>query len=138
MRTLLQNRFWTVLYYAPASLIVLQRGTERAAYLEELIPAFEDLREALQTFDRSTFSLLVDLRRGPLRNDDAFETAIAPYRRELTRGFRRAAILVRSAVGVLQVNRYKRTGEAGPPVFTGELEALEHLSLRRLLPSLAI
>lgn len=47
--------------------------------------------------------LLVDLRDARGRNDPAFEAAMARYRRPMYQGFSRVVVLVRSAIGKLQV-----------------------------------
>jgi hypothetical protein len=76
--------------------------------------------------DAASCVLLVDVREGPLRNDPAFENASRPIA-ELSRSFRRQAVLVKTATGRLQLNRIGR--ERGNPmsVFEDEAEALAHL-----------
>jgi hypothetical protein len=54
------------------------------------------------------FGLVVDVRRAPLRNDGAFEDAMARLRAGLTRHFRRTAVLLESNTGELQVSRLER------------------------------
>jgi hypothetical protein len=53
--------------------------------------------------------ILLDLRAGPPgRNDPEFEEATLRWRRELGKLFERRAVLVKSAVGKLQVQRLNR------------------------------
>jgi hypothetical protein len=53
-------------------------------------------------------ALLIDARDAPARNDAEFEETFARARRPILAQFGRVAVLVRSAVGKLQVTRYAR------------------------------
>jgi hypothetical protein len=73
----------------------------------------------------------VDMRAGPMRNDPEFERAVGPINRDLFQGYGRVAILVRTAVGRLQVQRVaKANGNSDPHVFTDEDAALAYLRAR--------
>jgi hypothetical protein len=74
--------------------------------------------------------LLVDLRSVMPRNDPGFEVAIANFRRRVLDGRQRVAILVRTAVGALQVKRHMREDGFQVEVFTSEEEALAYLEMR--------
>jgi len=74
--------------------------------------------------------LLVDLRPVKPRNDPSFEVAIANFRRRVLGGRQRVAILVRTAVGALQVKRHIREDGFHVEVFTSEEEALAYLDMR--------
>lgn len=54
------------------------------------------------------FGIVVDMRQAPSRNDPEFEDAMGHLRKALSSQFRRVAVLVTSAMGVLQVNRIGR------------------------------
>lgn len=72
--------------------------------------------------------LLIDLRGGPPgRNDPEFERAGEGWRRQLATEFDRVAILVRTAVGKLHVQRLGREVGREAPVFMSEAEALAFL-----------
>ena len=72
--------------------------------------------------------LLLDLRGGPPGNNDPeFERAGADWRRELASGFERVAILVRTAVGKLHIQRLGREAGRMPAIFMSEAEALAYL-----------
>ena len=75
-----------------------------------------------------TWSLLIDSREGPARNDPAFEELLARVRGPIVSRFARSAVLVQSAVGRLQVARYAREDRASPGVFTDEAAALAYLA----------
>jgi hypothetical protein len=81
----------------------------------------------LDQVGRDRKKLLIDLRDGPRRNDPAFEEAMSRARPRLFRGFRGAAVLVKTAVGALQVKRHLREDGVGAEVFYEEQEALEYL-----------
>jgi hypothetical protein len=93
------------------------------------------VERALQKAGR--IRLLVDLRAVPPRNDPSFEFAIAKFRRKLLGGGQRVAIVVRTAIGALQVKRHMREDGFPVDVFTHEHEAitcLEALPLERTTP----
>jgi hypothetical protein len=71
--------------------------------------------------------ILIDLRAVPLRNDPAFESAVPRLRRRIFTGAARAALLVRTAVGALQVTRHIREDHATAEVFDDEARALAYL-----------
>ena len=69
--------------------------------------------------------VLVDLRGSPPgRNDPEFERASEAWRRALATDFDRVAILVRTAVGKLHIQRLGREIGGAPSVFLDEAEAL--------------
>jgi len=75
-----------------------------------------------------TRRLLVDLRGGPPgRNDPEFERASEEWRRALSTDFERVAILVRTAVGKLHIQRLAREIGREPTIFMDEAEALKFL-----------
>jgi hypothetical protein len=71
--------------------------------------------------------MLVDLRAGPSRNDPEFEQLAKRFRHELFSIFRRSAVLVRMAAGLMQLSRYARSDGLGTGVFTSEAEAIAYL-----------
>jgi hypothetical protein len=86
---------------------------------------FAELGDALQRFAGS--KALLDMRGGPRggRNDAVFEAQVPKATQSLERTFKRVAVLVRTAVGKLQVRRVAgRTNS----VFQDEGEALKYLA----------
>lgn len=81
----------------------------------------------LNALDRASLRVLVDLRDGPMRSDEAFEQIGQRYRRGLTDGFERAALLVRTKAGRLQLSRHQREQQFSVGIFDDEEEALAHL-----------
>ena len=71
--------------------------------------------------------LLLDMRRAPPRNDDAFEAKARPALEQVLKRFTRNATLVRTAVGKLQSMRIASERGAKPHVFDDEQAALAYL-----------
>lgn len=96
---------------------------------EESIGAFEKVRSLPE---RRKMKLLLDLREGPMRNDDDFEQSMSRVRNEMFSGFVAVASIVRTAVGRLQVSRIQGSGGAGMhQIFTDERAALAFLAQHR-------
>ncbi len=93
--------------------VVCVRRTAERMEAADVPAAYEPVLDALAA--AGTEGLWVDLRAAPGRNDDAYETAVAPYRRRLLASAGRVAVLVRTRVGALQVARHAR--EDGLDVF---------------------
>jgi hypothetical protein len=69
--------------------------------------------------------ILLDLRGGPPgRNDPEFERASEKWRATLASDFERIAILVRTAVGKLHIQRLGREVGRAPAIFMDEAEAV--------------
>lgn len=81
--------------------------------------------------DAAALGILVDVRFGPANNDPAFEVAMNAQMVALVRHFRRYAVVVKTAAGVLQVNRLVRTvhESAEDHVFRDEDQAIAFLTL---------
>jgi hypothetical protein len=71
--------------------------------------------------------LLADLRQAAPRNDPEFEAAMKGFRRKVFERAERAAVVVRTAVGALQVKRHMREDGFRVEVFQSEEEALSYL-----------
>jgi hypothetical protein len=96
--------------------------------LEVVHSLHDQLVKVVLGLPRGEYAILLDLRRAPPRNDAEYEAAIGGYVDTLVRHFKRHAILVRTAVGKLQVTRLERVaGRRAPRVFYDEAEALRHL-----------
>lgn len=119
-----RNPFMIIRYLEPARVVLLIRLPQDYAGTEELRWSFERINHALEGIQRHRASLLIDSRQAPARNDPEFERAFAPLRAEMMRGFSRVALVVRSAVGVLQVTRHARIDGVDAGVFTDPAEAL--------------
>jgi hypothetical protein len=96
--------------------------------LSELEEVYSALIRAAQGLDQRRLGLLIDLREAPARNDPGFEEAIGRHRKAMMRGYGRVALLVKTAVGKLQVGRHTREDGVAGLVTQDETEALRFLS----------
>ena len=86
--------------------VVITRTGRGFAGMAEIRSISEQVIAKLADHRRSP--LLVDLRKAPGRSDPAFESYFAEYRTRMLADHPRAAIVVQSAVGSLQVRRHMR------------------------------
>jgi hypothetical protein len=128
MTELLRLPHYVVTVDDDARLVRRVRTEERFSSIDELVSTYETLLSALDAIDRPRFAQLIDARLSPPRNDPAFEEVVSRYHDRLYRGFRRVAVLVRSAAGRLQVRRMLDSSGIEAPVFSDEDEALEYLA----------
>lgn len=81
----------------------------------------------LDQLGRKRHVLLVDMREATLNNDPAFERTAGRCRQLLVRDFRRMAVLVKTAVGALQIGRHIREDSLDSAIFNDETEAVSYL-----------
>lgn len=108
--------------------VIVRRTRRSHTSLDEVGPAFEAIYDALRDLYLPDVALLVDLRDVVGRNDPDFEVAIAPHRRRLMQSFGRAAVLVRSSVGAMQIRRLFAEDGIPVEVFGDEDDALDWLA----------
>ena len=94
---------------------------------EDCAIAYEQVARVVDELGRHRYALLVDMRLSPMRNDPEYEKALAQARSRLLNGFRRIAVIVRTAVGLLQAKRHRREDASDFEVFHEEGAALAHL-----------
>jgi len=120
--------YWQLSIERERDLVRLTRTEVPYEEMSEIGPSFSSIDRALIEIDRKRFDLLLDLRQGPRRNDIDFETHIDRHRRALLGSFRRTALIVKTAAGLLQVKRHlQQDGIARGAVFMSEEQALEYL-----------
>jgi hypothetical protein len=125
---LYENAYLSVEALFLPGIVRVVRNDRPIETIEEIEAAFGALNQALARLDHAHHCLLLlDFRRARGRNDDDFERAVAPYRARTVQGFRKVAVLVRSAPGRLQVQRHARTNEVAAQVFMDEQVALAWL-----------
>jgi hypothetical protein len=71
--------------------------------------------------------ILMDVREGPLRTDPAFEQVVKQSSPDMGQHFKRCAVLVRTAVGRLQLTRHLHERRSPSLVFDDEARALAWL-----------
>lgn len=100
--------------------VMLHRTPVAFESLEQLEEENEHIIRQIRA-DHADYGVVVDMRQAPVRNDPAFESSMRRLRAEVTQRFARLAVLLESAVGVLQVNRLDR--DEGQKTFATRSEA---------------
>lgn len=117
-----------VLYDGMAKVVTLTRTPTPFAALSDVDPCLTKVNMSLVNLPRAECAILIDTRNGPVRNDPGFEDVFAPHRKRILEGFGRAAVLVRTATGRLQAQRYTRDDRLEEVrVFDNEKAALAHI-----------
>ena len=83
---------------------VFVRRTDSRFAQHEIAAVFAPVEAACAAFD-GTWALLLDVRRAPARLEEGFDRALSVHFEPLMARFRRRAVVVRSAAGLLQVHR---------------------------------
>ena len=108
-------------------LVRVKRTSNGFATTDECDRAHREAIRVLDMLSRRTLHVLVDLRDAVGRNDPAFEEMMKKHRKELFVRFARAAALVRTASGKMQVSRHMREDGLVVGVFLDEDAALAYL-----------
>ena len=132
MRILIENEFLRVEEHTDRRVLVVRRlptpappGREADVYMDAIqldVPG-------------DGWGLVVDVRAIPGRNDPEFERDVSQMRQYLGRRFDRVVVLVRSAVGQLQVDRMNRADGVHAMVTRDEDEAMALAEGRLRAPS---
>lgn len=123
-----QNDHYAVLVDAQLGIVWNVRSSKPYASLEELDTVMVAVFRCMDGMDRPRYSLLLDIRAGPGRNDPEFEAAIARIRPRWFQGFRRIGILVQTVVGTLQIQRYARQDGIKRLITSDEAALLRYLT----------
>ncbi|WP_433926328.1 hypothetical protein AB3662_25735 [Sorangium cellulosum] len=108
MSVLLQNEHLTVILQEDLALVRSTRSEVPYPSPDDFIRVHTEALKIYESLDRGNLGHLIDLRQPPMNNDPAFEAATMRTRSMLVQEFACVAILVRTAVGALQVNRLLR------------------------------
>jgi hypothetical protein len=127
MRELYRGEHFVVILDDERALLRRSRTDRRFESNEEILRSYEVLIRVHETIDRARLALFVDLRLAPPRNDPAFEQLVGPYQPRLYGGFRRAAILVKTEAGKLQMARLLQANGIRARAFLDEAAAISHL-----------
>lgn len=122
-----KNKYWILERSSLKPLLVVQRTESPYAHLDDVRRSFAELLVALNSFQRPRFSLLIDIRLAPFRNDPDYEAASYGEPAALSKDFKRVAVLVRTAAGKLQVKRSLQERRVSMQVFDNEGEVLGYL-----------
>jgi hypothetical protein len=121
--TLLSSPHWLMESDASTRVVWLRRSPVPFGSLVELTGANEAVvGKFVQQYE--SWSVVVDMRLAPPRNDPAFEAAMRGLRSAIEARFARTAVLLATQVGMLQVNRLTRQDGATSFATTDEVAAL--------------
>jgi hypothetical protein len=124
-----QDAYFTVLVDERRGIVRTIRSSTPFPSIEELGGIFTRLGDVLDALGRSRYGLLADLRAGPGRNDPEFEVVMEQrHRPRWVGGFRRVGVLVRSTVGVMQIQRHARSDGFERMISQDEDELLTYLT----------
>lgn len=135
MSVLLQNDHLTVILQEDLAIVRSTRSELPYPSPEDFIRVHTEALTVYESLDRPSLGHLVDLRQPPMNNDPVFESATMRTRSMIVQEFACVAVLVRTAVGALQVNRLLREeNNDNVLVFHDEEVALGYLrgELRKL------
>ncbi|HTE50049.1 MAG TPA: cytochrome b5 domain-containing protein, partial [Kofleriaceae bacterium] len=121
MSLLVANQYWAMAEDAERRLVVLTRSASPVSSIPYLIAQNEEVIARIRP-EHAGYGVVVDMRQAVPRNDPEFENAMHQLRQELQFRFRRLAVLIESAMGVLQVDRLTRI-EGGTQVFGTQSES---------------
>jgi hypothetical protein len=128
MKQIFQDAYFTILVDERMGIVRTTRSDKPFASMQELEACFEGLIKALDDLGRARYALLADIRAAPGRNDPQFEAVLQRVRLRWIGGFRKVAVLVQSAVGLLQVKRYARQDDVKRLVTNDEDELMKYLT----------
>ena len=119
---------YSVVWEPGARRFRVERTMEPFGGYGQMQVSMDRVAAAVSAEDRSRRVMLLDYRDGPFRNDDTFEQAFGPFLRDMATGFFRVALLVTSAMGKLQAQRYVREHDIPLQVFVNEALARTYLA----------
>lgn len=117
-RLLLDNPYFRITIDDHAKLVRVKRTATQYPSIDEVKKTNATRNGALEHLRGKGYALLLDARDGPLRNDPAFEQETMTTRVLMFEMFAKVAIVVKTAVGELQMNRLSRDDRAKPTVPT--------------------
>lgn len=124
----IDNDFVSVSLLPGTRIVRVLRKSRRFENTEDMYEAWGRVGEVFDLMSRADYRLLLDLRPVAGRNDPAYEDSMSVYRRRTLEGFARAAILVETVSGRLQVERYAREDRThAVRAFLSEKKAMEWL-----------
>lgn len=127
MRDLLDTPYFRVTIDRARSLVYVTRKSSGFRSVMECDRAHADVVRTVTALNRSKLRVLINLSEAPPTNDPMFEKVINVYRKKVYAGFVKAAAVVRTAAGVLQVTRLARVDAQGLVVFQSEADAHKYL-----------
>ncbi len=132
-----KNSATTLVLLSSAHVVMTQEAAGRIHRYRRTNLAFATIAEAnlsyaqvLEICDRmgrTGRGLLIDSRDAPGRNDPAFEAALLEFSRRALPGYAAVAILLKTAMGRLQAQRFERQRSSSHLVTDDEAAAIAYL-----------
>ena len=132
---LLLNTHWVIEGGVREQVLIVRRTANPYASVSEVRSAFDAVKRVVDPLERSAMSVLVDMRLAPPRDDPEFERAAGDQPKYLSRDFRRSAVLIRTATGLLHVQRHMQALGLPLTVFNDEQQAFDYVRGRWEPPS---
>jgi hypothetical protein len=126
-RVLHEGRHYRVELRAGTQTIVLVRSGHPFVSQDDVETGCGPVQLILDQLGRSKHNVLVDTREATANNDPVYESWFAAHRRRMVQGFRRAALVTKTAVGGLQNRRLIQTDGTRVVIFTSMDDALAYL-----------
>lgn len=126
MEPTFSGAFFAVHADATNRLLHVARTPKQFDSVEEMQRAHKEILRVVAPF--IDYRLLLDVRKGPSRNDPDYEKGLASLRKQIVVRFQRVAILVKSATGKLHATRLAREDGVQVRVFQDQGEALDYLA----------
>ena len=124
------SEYFIVSHDPVVGLVRVERTENEMRSAEEVGQVFSLLRSLFPVESRAGLSLLIDVRRGPLRSDPRFEKIVISETIDIYRGWRRAALLAATARGIEQINTIRERSGIDGRAFRDEETALSWLLSR--------
>lgn len=123
---ILENAFARITIDRESRVVTLVRSANPLD-VASLEGAIGDFQLAVPLRERPRFVLLQDARLAPFIRDEELDRALLSAVPRLISGFAARAILLATAVGRLQANRFAALGSDEAQTFTDEAEAMRYL-----------
>lgn len=124
---ILHTRYFVARFDRRSRIIHVWRSPEPFPTIDDARTGWLSVVDALDRCGRSGRCLLSDLRDGPARNDPEYEDLVRHVVPRVHAGFLRNAILVRMAVGALQIKRHAKGDGIDRLITSSEEEAIAYL-----------
>jgi hypothetical protein len=129
MREIARSKQMVLYYHEGERLAVLIRQEAPWESSAEIVAVFQQLIHAANKEVAPGARLLVDSRSAMLRNDPEFEEVFGKCRQRFNARFSKTAVIVKTAVGKLQAQRFAVSDGNTGRIFSEPAEALAYLNV---------
>jgi RNase P protein component len=129
MREIARSKQMALYFHEGERLVVLIRQEAPWESSAEIVSVFQQLIHAVDKEVGPGARILVDSRSAMLRNDPEFEEVFGKCRQRFNTRFSKIAIIVKTAVGKLQAQRFAVSDGNAGRVFSDPAEALAYLNV---------